>query len=72
MKDKVLMLHGSSIDDIIYTCPKCSKMSLVKIGPDLYHCPECKPLEKNASESSDNFAMFLLGLIGWFALLLLL
>lgn len=71
MKDKVSIVHASVIDDMIYTCPKCSKISLVKIGPDLYHCPKCKPSEKSASSSNDNFVMFVLGLIGWFALLLL-
>lgn len=71
MEDKVAMIHASGVDDIIYTCPKCSKMSLIKIGPDLYHCPDCKPSKKSVSGSNDNFAMFVLGLIGWFVLLLL-
>ena len=69
MKEKVLVI--SDISDIVYACPKCSKMSLVKIGPDLYQCVDCKSQKEQTSETHNNFPGFVLGLMGWLMLLLL-
>lgn len=66
MKDKAAVLN-----DIVYTCSKCSQISLLEIGSDAHQCAECES-EEDASGNSDNFAALIIGLAGWFALLLLL
>ena len=60
------------IRDVLYTCPKCSKISLVKIGPDLNRCIGCETPQDNVSSTSDNVVACMLGFVGWFMLLFLL
>jgi len=67
MKEK-----ASTIRDIVYPCPKCSRISLVRVSTDLYQCIECDLPQEEAPGTSNNLVACVLGCIGWFLLLFLL
>lgn len=61
--------------EVFYTCPRCSKPSLLQVSSSLYKCLLCTPPKGRSNDeikNSDGFVVFLLLLIGAFLLLTLL